>query len=340
MSSKKFWKFSKFRPTKQLNDNQSVDQTLKSSLVQQNISSIEKKSVVKSDTTSQIITNRENKSGQVLRQKPKTLFGRIKSTLRRLLCCCGRSETSTDTETNGAQSLNTLSEVMAENESKPKEYMAQQIPEDTRIRAQTCLQSTIEKEWKPKGYIAQQIPEDTRIRAQKCLKRLESDHMILGQYISRGGYGFVVEALDENEKKLAVKIVDLTKTESFDEIELMQQLKHQNIIGLRTGFVENHIKIVVMPYAITDLFSYICQVAVFKKELLSEKEVRHIFHQMLSGIEHMHSKGYAHRDLKPDNVLITDLNHMHIKISDFDLVKKVFDQNGKLIHSFEICGKS
>jgi serine/threonine protein kinase len=207
------------------------------------------------------------------------------------------------------------------------------------MRTFTSEELTAEKESKPKGYIAKQIPEDTRVRAEKCLKRLELDHMILGQYISRGGYGFVVEALDKNEEKLAVKIVDLTKTKGFNEIDLMQELKHQNIIGLRTGFVENHIKIVVMPYAITDLFSYICRVAVFKKELLSEKEVRHIFHQMLSGIEHMHSKGYAHRDLKPDNILITDINRMHIKISDFDLVKKVFDKNGKLIHSFEICGK-
>jgi meiosis induction protein kinase IME2/SME1 len=30
-----------------------------------------------------------------------------------------------------------------------------------------------------------------------------------------------------------------------------------------------------------------------------------IFHQMVSGLEHIHSSGYFHRDMKPENVLVT-----------------------------------
>jgi len=51
----------------------------------------------------------------------------------------------------------------------------------------------------------------------------------------------------------------------------------------------------------------------------------------------MHEKGYAHRDLKMDNILITDTDKMVIKISDFDFTTKVHDSNGQLIHSFLIC---
>jgi len=190
---------------------------------------------------------------------------------------------------------------------------------------------------KLKGYITERIPGKTRIRAEKLLSRLESHDIVLGEFVGRGGYGYVVEAMYKNQKKIAVKIVDLKKRAlKFNEIDSRKQLKHENIIDLVMGFVKNDIKIVVMPFASTDLFYYIKRKAIIDKELLSEKEVRHIFVQIISGIGHMHKNGLAHRDLKLDNILITDPQNMVIKVSDFDLTRKVFDRNGQLIKSFSI----
>lgn len=49
---------------------------------------------------------------------------------------------------------------------------------------------------------------------------------------------------------------------------------------------------------------------------LPEEACKHIFKQLMAGVAYMHSKGYAHRDLKLDNILM-DFTSKSIKIIDF-----------------------
>lgn len=56
-----------------------------------------------------------------------------------------------------------------------------------------------------------------------------------------------------------------------------------------------------------------------EKGVLSEKEARFIFDQILSAVDIMHTLGIAHRDIKPENILINE--DLEIKLIDFNISK-------------------
>jgi pheromone a factor receptor len=70
-----------------------------------------------------------------------------------------------------------------------------------------------------------------------------------------------------------------------------------------------------------DLFSYATA-----KGPLKDTEVALIVRQILKGLEYLHSKGIAHRDLKPDNILITSPRvGSRVLLTDFDSARAVKD---------------
>lgn len=56
-----------------------------------------------------------------------------------------------------------------------------------------------------------------------------------------------------------------------------------------------------------------------KKDILSEEEAKFYIAELLLSIDSVHKMSYIHRDLKPDNILISASGH--IKLSDFGLCK-------------------
>ena len=62
-------------------------------------------------------------------------------------------------------------------------------------------------------------------------------------------------------------------------------------------------------------------------QTLPEKEVARILEQILKGLEHAHSKGICHRDIKLANILLD--NRKNVKISDFGFSTR-YEKNDKL----------
>lgn len=52
---------------------------------------------------------------------------------------------------------------------------------------------------------------------------------------------------------------------------------------------------------------------------MPEEEAKYFLLSIINGLEHLHSKGIAHRDLKPDNMFLT--KDRTLKIGDFGTCK-------------------
>ena len=143
----------------------------------------------------------------------------------------------------------------------------------------------------------------------------------LGEIIGEGTFGIVRKATHIlTGEHVAIKILDKTKfkTESDKtrlerEISILKLLHHTNIIKLYQVIYTNYTIYLIQEYASgKELLAHI-----ISKRKLNEPEACKYFQQIISGIEYMHRMGIAHRDMKPDNLLITFTNE--IKIVDFGL---------------------
>lgn len=95
----------------------------------------------------------------------------------------------------------------------------------------------------------------------------------------------------------------------------MKKLKHKNVVELYHAFVEGTKLIMIMELARGgELMEF-----VGKRGNLTETEARLILIQIVNAMQYCHSYGVVHRDLKLENVLLADVEDLHIKVIDFGI---------------------
>ena len=100
---------------------------------------------------------------------------------------------------------------------------------------------------------------------------------------------------------------------------LQSQKGYDNIIKLKQIIFEKKTgKLnLVFEYMETDLYELMKKRSPGK---LSEEEIKDITYQTLLGLYHMHKYGFFHRDMKPENLLLTGKK---VKIGDFGLAREI-----------------
>ncbi|THD24034.1 Serine/threonine-protein kinase SIK2 [Fasciola hepatica] len=116
---------------------------------------------------------------------------------------------------------------------------------------------------------------------------------------------------------LAIKIIDKTRldaenlTKIYRESEILKKLHHPNIVKLFQVMETPRLLYIAMEFLPNgEVFDYIANHGRFP-----EPEARVKFLDVLHAVDHIHSMGIVHRDIKAENLLFDA--HMNIKLTDF-----------------------
>ena len=141
--------------------------------------------------------------------------------------------------------------------------------------------------------------------------------------IGEGTYGKVKLATHiQTNEKVAIKFINKKKLTHegdneriLNEIKIMKSLNHPNILKSFEVLDDEINYYIVMERPIKgDLFNYICS-----KGRLSMDEASFIYYQIVNAIQYLHKNKIVHRDMKPENLMLT--KDMIVKIGDFGLSK-------------------
>ncbi|KAM0671203.1 cyclin-dependent protein kinase [Ordospora colligata] len=142
---------------------------------------------------------------------------------------------------------------------------------------------------------------------------------ILGELIGSGTYGDVYEAFNaETRERVALKRIRLNEREGMPgtalrEISILKRLDHTNIIRLITIIHTDTLLTMVFPYIEYELKNYI---------LIHQNADRmNLIAQLACGIDYLHKMNVIHRDIKPQNILVT--HDGVLKIADFGLSRNM-----------------
>ncbi|XP_071010656.1 myosin light chain kinase family member 4 isoform X4 [Oncorhynchus clarkii lewisi] len=144
------------------------------------------------------------------------------------------------------------------------------------------------------------------------------------EVLGGGRFGQVHKCVENSSGlTLAAKMIKARSQKEKDvvknEIQVMNQLNHANLIQLYAAFESRHDIILVMEYVDGgELFDRIID----ENYNLTELDTVLFIRQICEGLQYMHRMYILHLDLKPENILCVSRATNKIKIIDFGLARR------------------
>jgi glycogen synthase kinase 3 beta len=146
--------------------------------------------------------------------------------------------------------------------------------------------------------------------------------------LGSGSFGVVYQAkVNETGESVAIKKVFQDKRYKNRELEIMQTLRHPNVVDFKHAFYTSGEKAgetylnVVMEYCSDTVYRVMKHYGKMK-QMVPAVFVQLYSYQMCRGCAYIHAVGVCHRDIKPQNLLVDGRTHA-LKLCDFGSAKKL-----------------
>lgn len=150
--------------------------------------------------------------------------------------------------------------------------------------------------------------------------------------LGQGGMAQVYKAYHPRlRREVAIKVIlsEIADSAGFQErfereAQMIASLEHPNIVNVYDFGEEGHLTYLVMQYVgggtLRDQLRG-------KRPLEPQRAIRYAS-QMALALHHAHQRGIVHRDVKPQNMLVSSTDPNHLLLSDFGIAK-LFYQKGE-----------
>ncbi len=145
----------------------------------------------------------------------------------------------------------------------------------------------------------------------------------LVQFLGRGGFGEVWKAVGPGGFAVALKFIALgadsgAAEERSAELLRSRDIRHPNLLGLFGSWRRHGLLILAMELADRTLMDRFSEARGQGLRGVPFAELREFLREAAKGLDHLHSIGVQHRDVKPQNLLLVGGG---VKVADFGLAK-------------------
>jgi eukaryotic-like serine/threonine-protein kinase len=146
------------------------------------------------------------------------------------------------------------------------------------------------------------------------------NRFLIERRIGSGGFGVVYEAWDGRlERTVAVKAIEShgdSGRRVLREAQAAARLNHPGIVTLYEMGEEDGNALLV-----TELVDGMTLAQLSREGALSDREIAEVGADLCEALDHAHSRGVVHRDIKPQNVLVAEDSDFRAKLMDFGVAR-------------------
>ncbi|MET0305061.1 MAG: serine/threonine-protein kinase [Solirubrobacterales bacterium] len=147
------------------------------------------------------------------------------------------------------------------------------------------------------------------------------NRFLIERRIGSGGFGVVYEAWDGRlERTVAVKAIESRGAQCckrvLREAQAAARLNHPGIVTLYEMGEEDGNALLV-----TELVEGRTLARLSREGALSDREIGEIGADLCEALDHAHSRGVVHRDIKPQNVVVAPEGEFRARLMDFGIAR-------------------